>query len=505
MKATLSARTRLIRQRRVPGLNRQVLLFLGHSLLFHIGLLGIADILLNFYMVSIGYDTTTISLLQSLPRLSGFLIGLPIGLVANRVGNRRLIVLSTGGLALSVAATALTPNLLVIGISRFCWGACFGANQVVKSPFMVTLTDRSEHTAQFSYHNLVSMFSVAIGSVLGGLLPILMSQLLTIEPAVGLRPEEMPLAYRASIIAAAIVLLLSVVPILCLRNRTADGMDSRQERLSLAGQVPWRRVLRLAFPLFVFGLSGGLTFPFFNLIFRELFSISDSAIGSVIGLGWLAMGVMPLFNPVWEARMGRAGALTALMFVSALRFHRLQSVEGPGDRCRLLCHFDRPAQYDAAALPASADGFARFRVSQRCQQRRFGILEFRLVRFDAQLWLAAGWDWHAEYHVAGSNTRRAERRQHSFDGVAHKSIIGGRGHDDRYQRSLRADRRASRKLARGIARARRDLRHPRQWTGKQRRRRRDQCGSSLAGHGRNDLSDRIDHEDRNRHRDDAAG
>ena len=320
MKATLSARTRLIRQRRVPGLNRQVLLFLGHSLLFHIGLLGIADILLNFYLVSIGYDTTTISLLQSLPRLSGFLIGLPIGLVANRVGNRRLIVLSTGGLALSVAATALTPNLRVIGISRFCWGACFGANQVVKSPFMVTLTDRSEHTAQFSYHNLVSMFAVAIGSVLGGLLPILMSQLLAIEPAVGLRPEAMPLAYRASIFAAAIVLLLSVVPILCLRNRTADGTDSRPERFSLVGQVPWRRVLRLAFPLLVFGLSGGLTFPFFNLIFRELFSISDSAIGSVIGLGWLAMGLMPLFNPAWEARLGRAGALTALMIVSACAF-----------------------------------------------------------------------------------------------------------------------------------------------------------------------------------------
>ena len=42
---------------RLPGLNGQVLLFLCHSLLFHIGLLGIADILLNFYLVSIGYDT----------------------------------------------------------------------------------------------------------------------------------------------------------------------------------------------------------------------------------------------------------------------------------------------------------------------------------------------------------------------------------------------------------------------------------------------------------------
>lgn len=319
MKATLAARRRRLDAGRIPGLNGQVLLFLCHSLLFHIALLGIADILLNFYLVSIGYDTATISLLQSLPRLSGFLIGLPIGLVANRVGNRRLIVLSTAGLALSVAATALTQSLLVIALSRFFWGACFGANQVVKSPLMVTLTHRSEHTAQFSWHNLVSMFSVAAGSALGGALPIFMSGALSIAAAGALRPEEMPLAYRASILCAALVLLLSAAPLLLLKRGPAA--DKRKNAiLGFGRSVPWRRVLRLACPLFVFGISGGWTFPFFNLIFRDLFGISDSAIGGVIGLGWLFMGLLPLLNPYWERRLGRAGALTALMLASAVAF-----------------------------------------------------------------------------------------------------------------------------------------------------------------------------------------
>ena len=314
------------RIRHVPGLNRRVLLFLCHSLLFHIALLGIADILLNFYLVSIGYDTATISLLQSLPRLSGFLIGLPIGLVANRVGNRRLILLSTAGIALSVAATALTQSLPIIAVSRFLWGACFGANQVAKPPFMVTLTDRSEHTAQFSYHNLVAMFAVAIGSVAGGVLPLIASQTLSIVGTVELRPEEMPMAYRASIIGAAILLLLSNVPILSLRGKVANGEGAAG--FGLWRSAPWRRLLRLTFPLFVFGLSGGLTFPFFNLIFRELFGIADSAVGGVIGLGWLVMGLMPLLNPAVEARLGRAGALTALMSISAIAFVGLSLAQG---------------------------------------------------------------------------------------------------------------------------------------------------------------------------------
>ena len=326
----IDARQRLNRIRRLPGINGRVLLFLCHSLLFHIALLGIADILLNFYLVSIGYDTATISLVQSLPRLSGFLIGLPIGLIANRVGNRNLILLSTGGLALAVATTALTQSLLVIAISRLLWGACFGANQVVKPPFMVTLTDRSEHTAQFSYHNLVAMLAVAIGSALGGLLPLVASHLLPIAAGADLSPAEMPLAYRASIMVAALLLLLSNGPILALGIGAAAAEEPRGARVVTWRAAPWRRLLWLTFPLFVFGLSGGLIFPFFNLIFRDLFGIADSAVGAVIGLGWLAMGLTPLLNPAWEARLGRAGALSALMMLSALAFVGLSLASGLG-------------------------------------------------------------------------------------------------------------------------------------------------------------------------------
>ncbi len=79
--------TPISRRRLPPGLNRRVLLFLCHSLLFH-------------------------------------------------------IALSTVGIALSMAATAWTTSLPLLALSRFARGACFGANRVVKPPFMVALTDR---------------------------------------------------------------------------------------------------------------------------------------------------------------------------------------------------------------------------------------------------------------------------------------------------------------------------------------------------------------------------
>ena len=305
----------------VPGFNRQVALFLIYSLLFHVGLFGITDVLLNFYLVSIGHDPETISLLQAVPRLSGFLTGLPIGLLANRIGNRRIIILSTWGVALCVASTVFVQGLFLLVISRFLWGVFFGAGQVVKPPFMVTLTAQNEHTAQFSYHNLVSMTAVSVGSALGGFMPLMISELLSVQGVGDLRPEQMPIAYQSAILVAAVVIFISTLPLFLLSNRgTNPNQTDTSKDNKMKHTIPWKMILKLAFPLFIFGISGGLTFPFFNLFFREQFGITDSAVGGVLGLGWFIMGIAPLFNPIWEARMGRVLALASLMTISAIAF-----------------------------------------------------------------------------------------------------------------------------------------------------------------------------------------
>ncbi len=304
----------------VRGLNQQVVTFFLHSLIFHIGLLGITDVLLNFYLVSIGYDAEIISALQAIPRLSGFLTGLPIGLVANRFGKRRMIILSSYGIALCTAAVVLAPSLLLITISRFFWGFFFGAGQVVKPPYMVTLTHRDEHTAQFAYHNLISMTAVSVGSVIGGFLPLLVSGLFSISAIDQLPPEQTSLAYRGSILLASVLIAVSVLPLYRLPDDRVRSDKSKENRKYSKLYTPWITIFKLSFPLLVFGISGGLTFPFFNLFFREQFGVADNVVGTVIALGWLGMALAPLMNPTWERYVGRARALTGLMIVSAIAF-----------------------------------------------------------------------------------------------------------------------------------------------------------------------------------------
>lgn len=307
----------------IPGLNAQVGVFLVHSLLFHIGLLGITDVLLNFYLVSIGYEADAIGTLQALPRLGGFLTGLPVGLLANRLGKRRILVASTLGVAACTALTVLLPGLFLLALTRFLLGFFFGANQVVRAPYMVTLTERDEHTAQFSYQNFISMIAVAAGSFVGGLLPLWIAQVFLLPEVGNLPAQQSAPAYQGAILVAAFIILLSVLPILRLPADASDEADGNDTTRKQA--IPWLAIVNRSWPLFIFGISGGLTFPFCNLFFRGQFGANDGLVGTILALGWLGMAFIPLLNPVWERRTGRVWALCALMIVSAVAFFGLGS------------------------------------------------------------------------------------------------------------------------------------------------------------------------------------
>ena len=62
------------------------------------------------------------------------------------------------------------------------------------------------------------------------------------------------------------------------------------------------------------------------------------------------MGVMPLLNPYWEARLGRAGALTALMIASAVAFVGFSLSQALLVAVSVLRHGNRHPQYNAAAI-----------------------------------------------------------------------------------------------------------------------------------------------------------
>jgi len=304
---------------------RPALLFLIYSAIFHIGLLGMLDVLVNFYFVSLGHSPETIGLLQALPRLAGFITSVPIGLLANRIGTRRLLILATIGAALALWLQ-LIPILPMLAISRFLFGLCYGAQQIATSPQMVSLVDPKERTGFFAAHNGISMGAMAFGSIVGGYMP---AWIVSLSSGI-VSPEwtasvTTPFAYGAAIFAAGALGMLSAVPLFLTRESApsdATAPDIPKRTWNAVG-IPWARMVFLSIPMLTFGFTGGLTFPFFNLFWRTQFDLPDQTVGQILSIGWIGMALIPLAGSTLERRFGRAGSLGITLIIASAAFFGL--------------------------------------------------------------------------------------------------------------------------------------------------------------------------------------
>lgn len=305
-----------------PVATRQVTLFMIYSSVFQIGLYGLTDVILNFYFTSLGHSPETIGLLQSFPRIGGLLISIPAGLVASRLGAYRVMFYSTIGMGVALMLPLVWTALPVLVVSRFLLGAFYGAQQVAINPFIGTLVAPKDQPFLFSYHNIITMVATSVGSFIGGYLPTAIVRLFPQAGMDMLAAAQTPQAYRAALTIGMVVMLSSLLALLLVKDTHGASVPVRT-RTTDHFKPPWRTLMLFAIPMLFFGFTGGLTFPFYNLFFRNTFHIGDEVVGTILGIGWIGMGVIPMVNPVLDKRYGRSEALFIVLTVAAVAFFGL--------------------------------------------------------------------------------------------------------------------------------------------------------------------------------------
>ncbi len=310
---------------KLQGLSRPLVLFLLHSAIFHIGLFGITDVVLNFYFVSLGYDSEVIGFLQGISRVGGIFTGIPIGILADRIGARRVIIYSMVGSALSYLPMLVMPSLPILIFSRVLFGISFGAAFIAAGPLMIALVSREHQSHAFGYYQITTLTATAFGSFLGGFLPRLIIETVGMPQGAaleGVADAQTPFAYGAALFISALISLASVLPVLRLPDRapTHAAPTVISEVNAPPTFVPWRAIILLSIPSMLFGLTAGLTFPFYNLFFRTRFTLPDEQVGAILSIGWLMMGVVGATTPWWERRFGRVRALLVSMSLAAVAY-----------------------------------------------------------------------------------------------------------------------------------------------------------------------------------------
>ncbi len=283
---------------------RMVLIYSGLSGL----VFGVFRLLFNFYVLSLGgYDERFIGNLTSYSSLAALLAALPAVYLADRFSQKQIMLVTgviSAGAILGLVLFPIRPMLVLFNMTL---GLAMAIRQVSVSPFLMRNTHEEERQYVFSFNFGLMTLASAAGNQLGGALPAWLGGI------VGAAPTS-TLAYQLTLGSMIAVSLISLTPLVFISSPARDP--------DLKIEMPWQklarhggRLARLITPQLIIGLGAGMMMPFMNLYYRNVFGLSDAAIGTIFAAAVFGMAVAQFIAPPLADRLGK---INTVMLTQAL-------------------------------------------------------------------------------------------------------------------------------------------------------------------------------------------
>ncbi|MDY7078072.1 MAG: MFS transporter [Chloroflexota bacterium] len=282
--------------RQIQGFSRNARLYLLATFIRGIQF-GIFRLIFNLYIVSLGYRQDFLGLLRALDPLVMLLTSLPAGVLSDRIGRKRALLLSSTGRILSLLGFVFAPSATGLVASSVALGGAKTLLHVSRLPFMIENSDEQNRTALFSADFSLLMLAGFSGNLLGGWLPGWLGACVgvTIESAA---------SYRLTVVALAVLIALSTVPYLFLQpRREAHAVDRRPSPREALHEGPL--LVKLLLPTLLVSLGGGLLTPFLNLYMKQTFALPDTVLGFLFAVADLCASLAVLVVPLLSKRWGK--------------------------------------------------------------------------------------------------------------------------------------------------------------------------------------------------------
>lgn len=255
---------------------------------------GIFSVLFNLYLVEAGYPESFVGRALSMNAAGLALCALPAGLLAERWGRRRSLVLGAAleGVGHLVRASLVDPGSILA--AGFVIGAGQALFQIAAAPFLTEHSTPRERTHLFSTFFASALLAGVLGSAVGGFIPHLVRAL---APGASLFA-----AYRAGLFAGAGFALASLLPLAAIGPLAEAPLTQGGAPVS---REHWRRLLPIALNALLIGMGAGLVIPFMNLYFKDRFGCSSAQIGAYFSVAQVFTAAAALLGPALARRFGK--------------------------------------------------------------------------------------------------------------------------------------------------------------------------------------------------------
>ena len=136
---------------------------------------GIFNVVMQLYFASIGISSATLGSIFMMNALSAAILTIPMGVLADRYGKKRLMYICAGALIVAVPLLLLTKSVLMFRLAFLSIGVS-NAAAVVFSPIYSSFFDKDEMDKAFGFFFALNIATISLGSLLGFIPPLLVGR-----------------------------------------------------------------------------------------------------------------------------------------------------------------------------------------------------------------------------------------------------------------------------------------------------------------------------------------
>ncbi|GAB1470400.1 MFS transporter [Chloroflexota bacterium] len=260
--------------------------------------MGIFRLIFNFYALSLGFDESVLGNLITTSSFVALIAALPMGYLADVIGRKGSLILSSALLAVAVIAMAVWQTETSLYAMNVVSGLAQSLAGVTMAPFLMENSDDKERTYLFSFGQGLQMTMASVGNWIGGYLPSWIGQSQNVS-------STSSLAYGNAILIAGLGAVVAIVPLLFIKSpNILRSQRAVFAPFQYAAKNPGL-LTKFILPTLLTSLGAGLIMPFMNVFFRVVHNQPDPVIGALFAWGSLAMGFGLLIAPPLADRTGK--------------------------------------------------------------------------------------------------------------------------------------------------------------------------------------------------------
>lgn len=280
------------------GFNRSANLLLAAIFIYGI-VYNIWGLFLNLFVLSNHFNKEFLGIANMVPAIAALVFGIPLGMMSDKIGRKRAILLGLAGSAFSTGLMAISDTAGMILLSSFLWGVGTTLFTISQAPFLMKISDENSRLTLFSLNSSLQIVAGVFGNLFAGQIPGIAADWLNIS-------EVSPAAYQAVFFISTVVGFLAIIPILFIHKdqqrvipstiKPVEGLIENPAEFSLKLLIT-PEVIKLSLPYMIIGAGAGILIPYMNVFYMERFGLGNRELGILFSLSALITGIGIMSGP----------------------------------------------------------------------------------------------------------------------------------------------------------------------------------------------------------------